>query len=374
VTSTGTTFVDGIPESFQAAVLVETSQPLSLLRLKTPDALDFGQVLVKIFQSGACASQVHEIDGRKGRDPHLPHMLGHEAVGEVVGFGPGVSMFGLGDMVVAHWRKAKGIEAAAPKFESSIGQINAGPVTTFSEYSVISENRLTKLPQGIDIDLAPLLGCALTTGYGAVVHEAKVLPGESAVIIGFGGIGISILKTLRMVSAQPILVVDVVQEKLELALKMGADYVIDANEVGVGLSDAIESVIAGKADVVFEATGIRGSIESAYLATSQIGRTVLIGVPDPNDPARIPTLPLHFGKKILGSHGGSSNPDVDIPRIAKLVQSKEIVISDFPTERFKLFDCLKAVACLRNGAKGRVILEMEHGQLPIASMAQELGS
>lgn len=370
----GSTFIDGVPSTFQAAVLVQTSQPLFLLKLKTPETLDVGQVLVRIFRSGACASQVNEIDGRKGKDSFLPHMLGHEAVGEVVGFGPGVSKFGLGDMVVAHWRKAKGIDAAAPKFESPIGQINAGPITTFSEYSVISENRLTKLPQGFDIDLAPLLGCALTTGYGAVVHEAKVLPGESAVVIGFGGVGISILKTLRMISAQPIVVVDVIKEKLDLALEMGADYVIDAGELGDGLTDAIESVIVGKADVVFEATGIRRSIESAYFATSQIGRTVLIGVPDPNEPARIPTLPLHFGKRIFGSHGGSSNPDVDIPRIAKLVRSKKIVISDFPTDRFKLFDCLKAVACLRNGAKGRVILEMEHGALPISSMAQELGS
>ncbi len=372
MTFIGTTFIDGLPSSFQAAVLMETSQPLSLLRLKIPEALDFGQVLVKIFQSGACASQLHEIDGRKGQDAFLPHMLGHEAVGEVVGFGPGVSKFGLGDKVVAHWRKAKGIDAAAPKFESSIGQINAGPITTFGEYSVISENRLTKLPQGFDIDLAPLLGCALTTGYGAVVHEAKVLPGESAVVIGFGGIGISILKTLLMISAQPILVVDITQEKLDLALKMGADYVIDARKQRDDLPGTIESAMGGKADVVFEATGLRGSIEAAYGATSQIGRTVLIGVPDPKEPASIPTLPLHFGKRIFGSHGGSSSPDVDIDRIAKLVRSKKIELSDFPTDRFKLVDCLEAVSCLRNGAIGRVILEMEHGRPAITTPLHEL--
>jgi len=371
---TGAKLIDGVPSSFLAAVLMEVSQPLSLLNLNTPESLDFGQVLVKIFRSGACASQVHEIDGRKGEDPYLPHMLGHEAVGEVVGFGPGISKFDLGDVVVAHWRKSTGIDAAAPKFESQLGQINAGPITTFSEYSVISENRLTRLPHGFDINLAPLLGCALTTGYGAVVHEAKVIPGESAAVIGFGGIGISILKMLQTISAQPILVVDVSRDKLDLALEMGADHVIDASELTDDLSGAIESAIGGKADVVFEATGIKGSIEAAYSATSNYGRTVLIGVPDPKDPATIPTLPLHFGKRIFGSHGGSSNPDVDIHRIAKLVRSKKIDISDFPTQRFKLLDCLEAVDCLRNGAMGRVILEMEHRRSPVPALEHELGS
>jgi Zn-dependent alcohol dehydrogenase len=204
------------------------------------------------------------------------------------------------------------------------------------------------------------------------VHEAKVLPGESAVVIGFGGIGISILKTLLMISAQPILVVDITQEKLDLALKMGADYVIDARKQRDDLPGTIESAMGGKADVVFEAKGLRGSIEAAYGATSQIGRTVLIGVPDPKEPASIPTLPLHFGKRIFGSHGGSSSPDVDIDRIAKLVRSKKIELSDFPTDRFKLVDCLEAVSCLRNGAIGRVILEMEHGRPAITTPLHEL--
>lgn len=351
-----TTFIDGVPPTFQAAVLIETAQPLFSATVKTPENLDFGQVLVWIFRSGVCASQVHEIDGRKGNDPFLPHMLGHEAVGQVVGLGPGVSKFGLGDIVVAHWRKSKGVDAAAPKFESSIGQINAGPITTFSEYSVISENRLTKLPHGFDIDLAPLLGCALTTGYGAVVHEAKVLPGESAVVIGFGGIGISMLKTLRMVSAQPILVVDVVKEKLDLALEMGADFVIDASGLSEGLAEVIVEAMGQHADVVFEATGLRASIEAAYKATAAHGRTLLVGVPDALDPAHIATLPLHLGRLLLGSHGGSSNPDFDIVRLGKLANSKILKIDDFPTENYSLQNINKALDRLRAGTLGRVTI------------------
>jgi S-(hydroxymethyl)glutathione dehydrogenase/alcohol dehydrogenase len=327
-----------------------------MVEVTMPRTLGVGQLLIRIARSGACASQVHEIDGRKGPDPYLPHMLGHEAVGEVIDIGPGVTRFRPGDFVIAHWRIAPGIQSEPIYLQTSIGEVNAGPVTTFSEFSVISENRLTTLPGSIDLELAPLLGCAMTTGFGAVTREAYVSPGESAVIVGFGGIGISILKALKLVSASPIIVFDISDEKIELAKNLGADFAFNALHLPSSIAETVFEVLDDGADVVFEATGSRSTIEQAFSATSRNGRTVLLGVPDSSNPAQISTLDLHLGKSLIGSHGGSSKPEIDIPRIGKLMETGAFELQDFPTVAYPLKQVNSALDHLRTGVPGRVIL------------------
>jgi S-(hydroxymethyl)glutathione dehydrogenase/alcohol dehydrogenase len=249
------------------------------LELEPPEQLSPGQILIKVIFSGVCASQLHEIEARKGVDLYLPHMLGHEAVGEVIMCGPGVMTKKPGDTVVAHWRKGLGYDSEPARFSSEIGWVNAGPVATFSEYAVISENRLTLLPEAVSLESAPLFGCALTTGFGAVVRESRVSPGQSAVIVGFGGVGISILKALQLVSSLPIVVVDVCEEKLRLAKSLGADFVILSDGTAGSMESQVRSILPHGADVVFEVTGNRTAIEEAYIATSTTGCTVLVGVP-----------------------------------------------------------------------------------------------
>lgn len=346
-----------MPVTFKAAVLVESRAPLQILELKSPEHLLAGQVLIKVIYSGACASQLHEIDARKGADPYLPHMLGHEAVGEVVLCGPAVTTKKPGDTVVAHWRKSVGHEAQPAKFESEIGWINAGPVATFSEYAVVSENRTTLLPAAVSVESAPLFGCALTTGFGAVVREARVSPGQSAVVVGFGGVGISILKALQLVSAVPIVVVDVSKEKLTLAKSLGADLVILSDGTAGSMESQVRAILPNGADFVFEVTGNRTAIEEAYTATSTSGCTVLVGVPSAANPASFATLPLHLGRTLMGSHGGSSDPALDIPRIASLVANGKLRLDDFPTTQFALAEVNSALDALRSGILGRVILK-----------------
>lgn len=346
-----------VPTAFKAAVLAESRAPLEILELEPPARLAPGQVLIKVIFSGACASQLHEIDARKGVDPYLPHMLGHEAVGNVVLCGPGVKTKKPGDTVIAHWRKGLGYEAEPARFGSEIGWINAGPVATFSEYAVVSENRLTLLPEAISIENAPLFGCALTTGFGAVVREARVSPGQSAVVVGFGGVGISILKALKLVSASPIVVVDVSEEKLTLAKSLGADFVLPSDGTAGSMESQVRSVLPHGADVVFEVTGNRIAIEESYTATSAVGCTVLVGVPSAADPASLATLPLHLGKTLVGSYGGSSKPDEDIPRIASLVANGKLRLDDFPTTQFSLVDVNSALDALRHGTLGRIIVK-----------------
>lgn len=348
-----------IPAQFSMAVLNSLGEPLTVFEVSKPSHLEVGQVLVRLIKSGACASQLHEIDGRKGPDRYLPHTLGHEGVGEVVKLGPGVSKVSKGDRVILHWRIGSGINASPARYESEIGVISAGPVTTFSEFSVVSENRVTKLPEGVGLDLAPLFGCSLTTGFGSVVHEARVSPGESAAVIGFGGVGIAILKSLQLVSAGPIVVFDVDEDKIELALAMGADFAQCVDPLEQGLSERTISLLAKKPDVVFEVTGHRHLIEQAYAMVDDSGRTVLVGVPHGSNPASLPTLPLHLGKRLIGSHGGSSNPDQDIPRLASLVRSKNLVLGDIPLSTFPLSRINVALDSMRAGSVGRAVISMD---------------
>ena len=142
-----------------AAVLEKCGQPLQLLELEIPK-LKQGQVLVKISYSAICRSQVMEIKGLRGRDKWLPHLLGHEGSGVVIDVGTGVKKVRPRDQVVLSWIKSSGLEAEPPKYSHNGRAINAGPITTFSNYSIVSENRVVLKPVGLEMDSAALFGCA----------------------------------------------------------------------------------------------------------------------------------------------------------------------------------------------------------------------
>ena len=175
---------------FKSAVLAKINSNLLIKKIKVPDKLENGQVLVKLINSFICGAQINEISGIKGYDKYLPHMLGHEGYGKIVAIGKGVKKIKVGQSVVLHWRKSFGLEGKSPFFKSDIGRINCGPVTTFSEYSIVSENRVTKvnIPKKIN-KIAPLFGCALSTSYGIVFKEAKIKKDDKVLISGCGGLG-----------------------------------------------------------------------------------------------------------------------------------------------------------------------------------------
>ena len=152
----------------KAAVLFNSKRPLEIIDLEIPNELDYGQVLVKVKYSGICGAQINEIDAVKGPDKFLPHLLGHEGSGIVEKIGNGVSNVNVGDHVVMHWRPSKGIQSNTPKYNYNGKIINAGWVTTFNQRSIVSENRLTKIPNDFDMKVAPLFGCAITTAFGVL--------------------------------------------------------------------------------------------------------------------------------------------------------------------------------------------------------------
>jgi S-(hydroxymethyl)glutathione dehydrogenase/alcohol dehydrogenase len=317
--------------------------------------MSFGQVFVNVHYSGVCASQVHEIDGLKGPDHFLPHLLGHEGSGTVLEVGEGVRFVKPGDHVVMHWRPGNGIQSINPTYDWDGITVNAGSVTTFNSHAIVSENRLTPIPKWFDLRLAPLLGCAVTTAFGAIGNDAQVKIGESIVIFGVGGVGLAAVIAARLTTANPIIAIDLDQKKLDVAQSLGATHVIDARQQD---SDHILRSLLGDegADVVIETTGVRSVIETAYNICSSSGRTVLVGVPDPKDPASIPTLPLHFGKKLIGSHGGSSKPHIDIPRLIRLVEQGKLDLSTIPLTERPLSEINEAISDLRAGVPGRQLI------------------
>ena len=129
----------------KAAILVESKKPLTIADIDFPKKLEFGQVLVKIFYSGICGSQINEIDAAKEPDKFLPHLLGHEGSGVVEEIGGGVTTVKVGDHVVLHWRKSAGIESVVPRYFWNGKKLNAGRITTFNEKAIVSENRVTTI-------------------------------------------------------------------------------------------------------------------------------------------------------------------------------------------------------------------------------------
>ena len=339
----------------KAAILVKSKEPLIVADVQLPDHLDFGQVLVKVVYSGICGAQINEIDSVKGVDEFLPHLLGHEGSGIVEKIGCGVTTVKPGDHVVLHWRKSQGLQSPTPNYSWNKKKINAGWVTTFNEKAIISENRLTVIPNNFDLKTAALFGCAITSGFGAVNNDAKVKIGQSVVIFGVGGMGLSIAKAASLVSAYPIVGIDIHESKLELGKKFGLTHCINSNSLN--LSAGIEKIIGSKGpEIVFETTGIAKLMERAYEITPYDGKTIFVGVPD--DKISIYSLPLAFNKSLNVSHGGNSVPDKDIPRYIKLMQNKRLNFEKFITNEFSLDQINEALDLFRSGKAGRIIIKL----------------
>jgi S-(hydroxymethyl)glutathione dehydrogenase / alcohol dehydrogenase len=342
----------------KAAVLVELNAPLVLADLEVPP-LDVGQVLVEIHCSGICGAQIGEIAGIKGPDAFLPHLLGHEGGGVVIEVGPGVTQVKPGDHVVMHWRKGAGIHSRPATYTWGDRQVNAGWVTTFQELAVVSENRLTPIPPDVPFEIAALMGCAVTTALGVINNDARVKIGDSLVIIGCGGVGLAVAQGAAMVSAHPIVALDVHDHKLEMARGLGATHTINCGHED---PDAAVRRIVGTAgaDVVIETTGSARVIEQAYRMTAARGRTILVGVPRFDEDITIHSLPLHFGKTLSGCEGGDANPAVDIPKYLRLYRDGKLRLDGLITHRMPLADINAALEKIRAGEVGRCMVEIRN--------------
>jgi len=347
-----------MPIKMKAAVLTELKKPLVVTEVTLPKELAVGQVLVKVRYSGICGSQLGEIDGVKGADPYIPHLLGHEGSGEVVECGPGVKHVAPGDHVVLHWRKGNGIEAATPVYEWNGKSLNAGPITTFNEFAVVSENRVTKIDAATDMHIAALFGCAVTTGFGVIENSAQIRIGESIMVFGSGGVGLIAIKAAALSSAFPIIAVDRFENRLELAKSFGATHTIDSSRDDP--VSALRSIVgAAGLDCFVDTTGRPEIIELGIELTNADGRVVLVGVPPKQEKVSFNTLCLHFGKTISGSTGGGAIPATDIIRLERLVKNGRLELGQFISAVRPLAEVNEAISDMRLGKiSGRCLIEM----------------
>jgi S-(hydroxymethyl)glutathione dehydrogenase/alcohol dehydrogenase len=340
----------------RAAVLVRSREPLVVDEFELPDALDWGQVLVRVHYSSICGAQINEIDAVKGPDKFLPHLLGHEASATVLEVGAGVTSVKPGDLVVMHWRPGRGLQSRTPAYRWRGEKLNAGWVTTFNDHAVVSENRVTPIPSDADLKTAPLYGCAVTTAQGVVNNDAGVSVGEAVVVVGVGGVGLNVVQFAALAGAYPIVAVDRLPNKLEMAKGFGATHAIDSSAVPDLKAAILEAVGQAGADVVVETTGVAQLIEAAYEATQPKGRTILVGVP--REKVSIYTLPLHFDKVLRGSEGGQCQPARDIPRLMRMQAAGRLGFEGMITHEFPLERINDALDLMRTGRSGRILLSV----------------
>ncbi len=317
----------------KCAILRELNKPLSVEYLEVP-SLKCGQVLVKITYTGLCGSQINEIRGIRGDDKFLPHLIGHEGYGTVVSIGSGVTKVKPYDEVVITWIVGTGLEGG-PK---TYGNCNAGSISTFQEYSVVSENRLVKCPTYHDPIRIALFGCMIPTGCGTILHMVN---GNSVRIFGAGNIGSAAVVAASQLGKK-VYVVDVIKEKLDYALSLGADII------------NLPTDKLDKVDTAIDTTGKTRAIEQAFDSINNNGTVVIVG--NTIDGVKIKVDPFEFikGKKIVGSWGGGCDPDIDIPLLMGTIDVSKIIVNIY-----SLDDVNKAIDDFKSGICGKVLLEVK---------------
>ena len=333
----------------KAAVLEKIDAPLAVRDVELTE-LKFGQVLVKVLVSGLCGAQLHEIRGHKGNAKFLPHLMGHEGCGIVEEVGLGVTTVKPGDKVVMHWRLGEGMEAPFPNYVLDGKIISSGKVTTLSEYSIVSENRVTAIPPETPDVLAAMLGCSLTTALGIIDNECDLKFGETVAIIGCGGVGLNLIQAATMRSPLKIYGVDINRKMIDLTYIMGATLFTESiNDIERNL------------DIIIDTTGIPQVIADAYNKLAPSGRLILVGQPAPGKSVELPNAVSMFdgtGKSVKATQGGGTIPHIDIPRYIDLASRGIISYEQLHTDTFTLDEINEAFDLLKSGSAGRIMIKI----------------
>jgi S-(hydroxymethyl)glutathione dehydrogenase/alcohol dehydrogenase len=228
--------------------------------------------------------------------------------------------------------------------------MSSGKVTTLSEYSIVSENRLTSVPQDTPPELCAILGCALTTAMGIIDNEVDLKFGESVAVIGTGGVGLNLIQAATMKSACPVIAVDNNLSKAQMCLDIGASKFYTS-------IDEIE----GKVDIVIDTTGIPEVISQGISILSNTGRMILVGQPAPGKFVEVMNAVNLFngiGQSIKATQGGKTNPQEDIPRYIKLHKEGLLDVSKLITHTFTLDQINEAFDLLKSGNAGRIMIKI----------------
>lgn len=350
------------------------SKPLALTALAL-DPPGPRELLVRIEAAGLCHSDLSVVNGDRPRP--LPMALGHEACATVIAAGPGARLT-EGDRVVLAFLPACGACAAcasgtpwlcAPAAAANgKGELLGGGrrlsldgaavnhhlgCSAFADFAVVDERSAVKIDADIAPEIAALFGCAVLTGVGAVFNSAVLRPGESAAIWGLGGVGLAALLGALAAGGEPVVAIDPVAEKRELALALGARLAVHPDEA----EGAIRSVLPGGADVAIESVGKGSVLAEAYRLTARGGRSVTVGLPNPADPLTIPAVSLVAdAKTLMGSYMGAAVPARDIPRYIALWRAGRLPVERLLSAVRPMTEINAALDDLASGAAIRQIL------------------
>jgi len=324
-----------------AAVLEQSNQPLVIHHdIETPQ-LNSGQLLVKLKYAGVCHSQLMEVRGKRGEDKFLPHFLGHEGVGDVVEIAEDVAKVKVGDSVVLGWIKGQGLDAGGCQYKQGDRLINSGAVTTFSTYAIVSESRVVKLPAGITKKTAVLLGCALPTGAGIVLNQLQPEPNSTVGVYGLGGIGLSALLAMNHFNPQAIVAFDIEDNKLALAKELGATHCYSVDEIGIA---QFKRDFPLGLDSIVEAAGKTSTIEAAFsLIKRGGGRCIFASHPPAGELIQLDPFELICGKSIMGSWGGATQPDLDLPIIVDIINKYRLPVEKLLSNEYSLEEINQAL-------------------------------
>ena len=339
-----------------AALLVEIGKPLEVVELEIP-RLKEGQVLVKVHYSGCCHTQVLEVRGYRGIDQWCPHCLGHEGSGEVVDCGPNITKVSVDEFVVLGWIKGVGADVTRSIYDWSGTRVNAGAITTFSKFAVVSENRVTRCPENINLRDATLLGCAAPTGMGAVTNVCNAQVGQTLAVFGVGGIGLCAIAAAVAQNCEAIIGIDVNESKLSLAKRMGATHCINARKTDPILE--ISDIVSGGLDFAIEASGQIVPMKQALeVVRPQGGVAVIIGNTRAGEMLEIDPKQLNLGKRIFGTWGGDTQPDRDYDKYSEILVSDNFDIDALVSKPYSLNQINQALDDLEAGNVGRPIIDM----------------
>ncbi|NGO71161.1 alcohol dehydrogenase catalytic domain-containing protein [Streptomyces boncukensis] len=364
----------------RAAVLTARSAPLAVSAVELPPPGP-GQVRVRLAAAGVCHSDLSLSNGTL-RQP-VPAVLGHEGSGTVLAAGEDVTGVRPGDRVVLNWAPSCGscpfcAELAEPWLCEEANAATTAPyartpggealypglsVAAFAEETVVPAGAVLPLPDGVPLQDAALLGCAVLTGYGAVHHSARVRTGESVAVFGAGGVGLAALQAARLAGAGRIIAVDVSAEKEELARASGAtDFVVAAAGPDAdprATAKAVRALTDGRrgTDVSLECVGRSEAVRTAWDATRRGGRTTVVGVGGKQDQVAFSALELfHSARTLSGCVYGNGVPARDLPVLAGHVREGRLDLGALVTERIGLDEVEGAFEAMRAGRGGRSLI------------------
>ena len=348
----------------RSAIMTAPGEPLLIDEIDVPDPGP-NQVIVKQTATGICASQIHELI--KTPEEKCPRVLGHEGVGVVTHAGTNVTHLKEGDSAITTWVPRAGypgrdfVDGLAPVGTTFRGELLGGAIGTFTEHCLASDQLAVRIAPEHASPESSIVGCAVLTGAGAVLHTAGVRPEESVVVVGAGGIGLCALKMASLLQAYPIIAVDLADEKLDFARQWGATHTINASQDDP--VSAVWEITASGADYAFDAVGTVPTHESILEmvrgggpgAGNIGGMAVLIGWPQTEFKLDAKHFVFHQ-RQYRGSHGASI-PDRDFPMYLRLASEARFPVEELVTRSYTIEQANDAVADLREGRiRGRSII------------------